>query len=271
VLHPTNAVSPGLIYARGQWTYSKGMFGPVRPLKREPMNDDRIIAIETSSPLGSVAIGQGPELVAEREFSTQTQHGRELLPTLDALCREHGWGPETFSFCFVSIGPGSFTGLRVAVTFARILALARHVRICAVPTLMVIVENCLSLPTLPQWPAVILDAKRSQVFGGVFELAADRYRAIVPAILASPEGILCGNPGPTAVMGEGIEYHRAAVDASGLTIIDPVHWRPRAAMVHRVGWRMASEGHFTPPRALIPHYIRRPEAEELWEKRQAAR
>src|SRR5712671_4542595 len=98
------------------------------------MKDEKIIAIETSSRVGSVALAEGPRLVAERTFETQTEpatadlrHGRELIPTLSALCREQGWRPSDISQCHVSIGPGSFTGLRVAVTFARTAALAGSV------------------------------------------------------------------------------------------------------------------------------------------------
>ena len=141
------------------------------------MHDSRIIAIETSSASGSVAIGQGPRINAERSFSTQTQHARELLPTLALLYQENGWRAGEVEECYLSIGPGSFTGLRVAVTFARHLALATGARLCPVPTLDVIAANALELPQPPARLAVILDAKRSQVFGAIFSFSGNAYRA----------------------------------------------------------------------------------------------
>ena len=100
-----------------------------------PVTEERIIAVETSGRKGSVALAAGPLVVATRTFATNVEHARELLPSVDSLVHEQGWTPRSLTQCHLSIGPGSFTGLRVAVTFARLLATASDVRICAVPTL----------------------------------------------------------------------------------------------------------------------------------------
>ena len=231
------------------------------------MNPPKIIAIETSGRRGSVALATGPELVGQRVFSADTDHARDLLPEADRLCREHGWQPGDIAQCHLSIGPGSFTGLRVAVTFARHLALASGAMLCAVPTLDVIAENCVRIEQPPPHLAVILDAKRGQVFAAVFSLEGGLYRRTVEAQMADPAEVFAAAPLPTAVVGEGIEYHRAAVEASGAEVLDRALWWPSAAGVHQVGWRMACAGEFTEPTHLIPHYLRRPEAVELWEKR----
>jgi hypothetical protein len=70
------------------------------------------------------------------------------------------------------------------------------------------------------------------------------------------------------VIGEGIDYHRAAVDASGAIVIDRSMWMPRAAGVYKLGRELSEASRFASPRELVPCYLRRPEAEELWEKRQ---
>ncbi len=234
---------------------------------RWEMSDEKIIAVETSGRHGSVALGRGPDLVAERDFATRQEHARELIPTLDRLCRDQGWAPGEFDQCHVSIGPGSFTGLRVAVTFARHLALAAGVRICAVPTLDVIAENCTSMPSAPRHLAVMLDAKRRQVFAAVYERAGKGYRRIVEPRMVGPARLLADAPRPITVIGEGIDYHREAVETSGAEVAEHALWWPRAAMVHRLGWRLAQQQRFTPARDLVPFYLRRPEAEEVWEKR----
>ena len=96
-----------------------------------PVTEERIIAVETSGRKGSVAIAAGPTVLASRTFATNVEHARELLPSVDILAREQGWTPQSITQCYLSIGPGSFTGLRVAVAFARMLAAAGNVRICA--------------------------------------------------------------------------------------------------------------------------------------------
>ena len=117
-----------------------------------------IIAVETSGRRGSVAIALGPDLVGRCEFSADMQHARDLLPEMDRLFREHQWRPADVDQCYLSIGPGSFTGLRVAVAFARHFALATSARVCAVPTLDVIAENCRGIEQPPEHLAVVLDA-----------------------------------------------------------------------------------------------------------------
>lgn len=240
------------------------------------MSPPRILAIETSGRRGSMALGLGDKLVADAPFATDAEHARDLLSTADALCRT--LGSQFFNevsqtpyldHCYVSIGPGSFTGLRVAVTFARHLALAMGVKIVAVPTLDVIAENARSLMTPPDRLAVVLDAKRSQVFGALYVRRDGPYERQQGPLLATPSELLAG--GSWSVIGEGVNYHREAIDAAGAATLDESLWWPRASLVHRIGWQLAQSAGFTPANELVPLYVRRPEAEELWERRHAPR
>lgn len=235
------------------------------------MQTIRIIGIETSSRRGSVALAEGPNVVAEAEFSTQTQHARELLPSLEELYGQVGWPRGKADHCYVSIGPGSFTGLRVAVAFARHMALAGATQIVAVPTLAVVAENCAAMGPPPSPLAIVLDAKRGQVFAAVFEWRSGAYHAVEAPHLANPRELIARYDGKIIVTGEGIDYHREAITKSGASVVDPAYWIPRAANVCRLGRRLAEQGAFTPARELIPLYIRRPEAEEVWENRQAGK
>lgn len=234
------------------------------------MNRDKIIAIETSGRQGSLALAVGPELLAEVPLGAEAEHARDLIPLLDKLLNDHDWTPRQIDQCHVSIGPGSFTGLRVAVAFARHLALACGVRLCAVPSLDVIAERCMEITPPPGRLAAILNARRREVFAAVFEQRDGRYHRIMEPRMIEPTALLtaCG-PG-TSLTGEGIESHREALEAAGVTLIDRRWWRPSAANVHRLGWRLASAGHFTASENLTPFYLRRPEAEEVWDKRHGA-
>jgi tRNA threonylcarbamoyladenosine biosynthesis protein TsaB len=238
------------------------------------MNSPRIIAIETSSRQGSVAAARGAELLAEAVFPTDQEHARELLPTLDALCRAQGWAAASIEQCCISIGPGSFTGLRVAVTFARHLALATGARICAVPTLDVIAENCATLADAPEVVTVILDAKKNLVFAAGFARRPGgtagefTYERILEPCMIEPTALFSKLPKPAAAIGAGLLHHQATMEAGGAIVLDQALWFPRAANVHKLGWRLAKQGRFTAARELVPFYLRRPEAEELWEKRQ---
>lgn len=234
------------------------------------MSLPRIIAIETSGRSGSVAVAEGDVLLEEAPFATDHEHARDLIPLIDRLVQNQGWARGSIAECHLSIGPGSFTGLRVAVTFARHLALACGAKICAVPTLDVIARNVLDLTVRPHDIAVLLDAKGGRVFGATYELSNNDYRRTTGPVLIEPARLLTTARVRPAVLGEGIPYHEKAMAESGVTVLGKEHWRPRAANVHRIGFGMSQSRLYTPANELVPLYVRRPEAEEIWEKRQAA-
>lgn len=231
------------------------------------MPPTRSIAIETSSRRGSVGLGEDDRWIVETDFAADVCHAAELLPAMAAMCRKVGWQVQTIGHVYVSIGPGSFTGLRVAATTARHLALALGARVVAVPSLQVIADGVCRLSLAPVHLAVVLDAKRKQVYAGAFELTAGWYEPVADPVVAEPGPWLTSLPRPLAVTGEGIAFHRTAIEAADATLLDASIGWPRAESVHRLGWRLAHQGRFTPPRELIPLYLRRPEAEEVWERR----
>jgi len=230
----------------------------------------RILAVETSSRNGSLALARGDRLLALRPFDQtrpRRDHAADMLPTLDAVMNELGWRPADIDEVYVSAGPGSFTGLRIAVTFARTLAQAVGARIVAVPTVEVLAANA---PTDVAHLAVVLDAKRGQVYTAVFSRAAPGrpLQSVVEVDLMTPAQMLARAPRPLHLLGEGIDYHREALRIGADVIELPRElWPPRADAVLRIGRPLARAGRFTPPAELVPIYIRRPEAEELWERR----
>src|SRR5262245_35991840 len=109
-----------------------------------------VLAFETSGALGSVALGRGQAVLGVRRFTRPRAHAVEFAPAVDALCREHGVITTSIAFVFVSAGPGSFTGLRIGITAARIMAMAVGARVVALPTLEVIAQNALEAQPRPR-------------------------------------------------------------------------------------------------------------------------
>lgn len=227
----------------------------------------RIVAIETSSALGSVALAEGDELRAVAELATTARHCQNLMPTIDALCRQTGWRPNDLDQVFVSAGPGSFTGLRISITIAKTLATALGLHIVAVPTMRVIAARAESLHQPPDRLAVVLDAKRRQVYASLFQLRDRQYQTVLDACLMTPAELLERAPRPLTLTGEGLTWHADAFQGHTIDWLDHDHRMPRAREVHRIGRRMAKRSEFTPPNDLIPIYIRIPEAEEKWAER----
>ena len=144
------------------------------------------LAFETSGMQGSVALGRGAEILGAQAFTGPRTHAIEFLPAVNALCRLWAVTPSDIRWVYVSAGPGSFTGLRIGITAARIIAFATGARIMAVPTLEGIAQNALEVPDPPERVVVILDAKRSRVYAATFVRRDGRYEPETEPVEADP-------------------------------------------------------------------------------------
>lgn len=228
-----------------------------------------ILALETSGRTGSVAVARGPELLATCTLAHTMRHASELMPAIAKLCAAQSWSSADLHQLYVSTGPGSFTGLRVAISIARALAQATGCQLVAVPTLDVIALNA---PPEADSVVVLLDAKRGQVFAARYLRRAAALERRSPPALVAPAQIVAEaakEGGPVWVLGEGVDYHRAALLGAGADVREVPRelWPARAAGVHQIGYGLAAHGAFTPRDALLPAYLRLAEAEELWRKR----
>ena len=226
------------------------------------------LALETSGPVGGVALGLDGKLLDAQTFPGPKAHAADLLPTIDALCRGHSVTPSMLSCVYVSIGPGSFTGLRVAVAAARMLAWSIGTKLVGVPTLEVIAQNALDDVDPPDEVAVILDAKRGRVYGDAFRRRGGMFCSDGEPAEMEPGRFLASRDPRCAVLGDGILHHRQAVDAARLRILPESLCLPRAETVLRLGHDRASRGLIQDSRTLIPIYVRPPEAQEKWLQRQ---
>jgi tRNA threonylcarbamoyladenosine biosynthesis protein TsaB len=108
-----------------------------------------ILAIETSGRLGSVALAEGEKLLAEKQFTGPMRHSAEIFTDIVSLLEQFNKKPTDLQQVYISIGPGSFTGLRIAVTIAKTIALANQTQIVAVDTLDCIAANVTSCVVRP--------------------------------------------------------------------------------------------------------------------------
>lgn len=234
----------------------------------------RALAIETSGRIGSIAAVLDGQVVGEESFAHGLAHAAQIIPIIDRLCRARSWAPRDVQELYVSAGPGSFTGLRIAITLAKMLALATGAKLVAVPTVRVLADNA---PADAANVIIVLDAKREQIFTARFRAAAGpqaargmqelRWIEEEGAHLDDLASMLARAPRPVHLLGEGIAYHRKfiPVDDAGVIVAAEQTWQARAAAVARIGTELARGGGFVDPLAFTPIYIRRPEAEEKWE------
>jgi tRNA threonylcarbamoyl adenosine modification protein YeaZ len=227
-----------------------------------------ILAIETSGRLGSVALAQGDKLLSESCFSGPMRHSAEIFPAIMDLLSRFNKKPEQIEHVYISAGPGSFTGLRIAVTFAKTLALANGAKIIAVDTLDCIAANVTHQDNSKRL-GVILDAKRGQFFIAVYEKTQDIiWQKILPDSLMTAEAFIdqfsnkptCGERSRTiSLTGEGLVFYKDKFAHKNILVLDEKFWNPSAANVHKLGWHKAQLGEFADPLTLIPNYIRGPD------------
>ncbi|MBL7215392.1 MAG: tRNA (adenosine(37)-N6)-threonylcarbamoyltransferase complex dimerization subunit type 1 TsaB [Phycisphaerae bacterium] len=237
-----------------------------------------VLAIETSGRVGSVAVGRGDTLLAESVFSGFMKQGAELFPQIRNMLMQVQASPSEIRQVIIAVGPGSFTGLRIAVTVAKMMYFTHQVKIVAVDSTDVLAENApIFMDNDTEKPVdcvcTILDAKRNLFYASVFERGSDGWLKIFGTQLVTSEEILAwlAGQGKKAVyfLGEGLVYYAEKFEAPFAVMLDKQYWAPRAGGLFRVGQKLAARGKFTNPHALTPLYIRKTEAEENWEKRQS--
>lgn len=226
-----------------------------------------MLAVETSGRSGSVALGLGDDILAETRFSGQMRHSAELFPAIDSLLERFKYKTEQIQHVYISAGPGSFTGLRIAVTVAKIIHLACRADIVAVNTLDMLAENARPLAEKGVISSesghlgVIIDAKRGEFFVGLFDWHDGKWQKAEPDELLSASEFVSRHgcrAGSISLLGEGLVFYADKFKADNICILDEKYWSGRAVNVFAVGRRMAKAGEFVEARALVPNYLRKP-------------
>lgn len=226
----------------------------------------QVLALETSSTGGSVALLDNDRVLLESPLQPGQRIAQSLAPTVDDILRKVGWRPGDIGLIAVTQGPGSFTGLRVGVTFAKTLAYAARAEAIGVNTLEAIAAQVpAAAPDAgPEFIAAVIDAQRQQLFEAAFrrgnngELENTRESNIV-----DNDRWLDELPRPITVTGPGLRKLFDKLSArTGVTVVDQQYWTPRAATVGQIGFRHYRSGRRDDFWKLSPLYYRKSAAEE---------
>lgn len=225
------------------------------------------LAIETSGRVGSFVIGSGDRIVESVDLPPQTGGAgsggsSQLMSMLDATCRRLTIAPKQIAEVYLSIGPGSFTGLRVGVTIAKMFAQVLGAKIVAVPTLDVVALNT---PDDVQHVAVGLNLKKETLYSGIYTRDGDAWRALCEPALRSIAEIFDLAPRPLALLGDPLPVIENKPE--NVTILPAAMARAQARHLWKLGRVAAAAGAYCDPLALVPLYVRPPEAVELWDAR----
>jgi len=226
------------------------------------------LAIETSAREGRVTLGRGATMLETAALPKRRRHNIELMPMIDALCQRHGVEKAAIEEVYVSLGPGSFTGLRIALATVKMLAMTLGVRVVGVPSVEVVAQNA---PSSADHVAVCLNLKRGTMHSQVFERRGEALAAISDARLRTIDELLEAAPRPVMLIGEMLpELPASAAHDAAVTVLGPAQAAPRSEVVWQLGRQRAEAGQFDDPLALSPLYVREPEAVTLWRAKQSA-
>lgn len=221
---------------------------------------DALLALDTSGPLGSVAVGRGPTVLARVTLSEPREHASGLVPAIDVALRMAGVSRRDFCGVVVGEGPGSFTGVRVAAATAKGLAHAWGVPLWAVSSLT---ASALASEA-GRVRYVLFDARGDRVYGACYGVGTVGVQELVAPHGGTLRDALAGDvPAGAVFLGEAADRHRAVIEAAGF----PVEGSQADCLA--VGLlRYLSLHPSTPPvsdpTGWEPAYIRASSAERLW-------
>ncbi|MEN6459732.1 MAG: tRNA (adenosine(37)-N6)-threonylcarbamoyltransferase complex dimerization subunit type 1 TsaB [Thermoguttaceae bacterium] len=223
----------------------------------------KILALETTDKVGGVAALCDANVLAELDLDKAAKSAQSLLPAMRQLLQQVGWTPQDVRLVAVSIGPGSFTGLRVGATAAKVFAYSVGAEVMAVSTLETIAAGATATPGQPL--SVVLDAQRGDVVTQWYALRdAQTVEPLGPEELIPADVWLARLTPGSLVTGPALGrlVHRLP---AGVMTLPPDCWRPRAAVVGRLAARYHGQGRRDDLWKLAPRYFRRSAAEEKWD------
>lgn len=223
----------------------------------------KILLVDTSGPVCGVAIASDGDLIYEAVMKNKMTHSQKVMPMVeDALLRSDLALPDMDAFAAV-VGPGSFTGVRIGVATAKGLAEAGHKSCIAVDALEALAENGRFFDGII---CPILDARAGQVYGAAFRGGKSPERLMEDEALKLPEFLdrIEAFGGPYLFVGDGIGVHRAAIEerlGENSRFHSPAQALLRPGCAALLAEQKMQAGEILSPDALLPLYLRAPQAE----------
>jgi tRNA threonylcarbamoyl adenosine modification protein YeaZ len=230
----------------------------------------KLLVLESSGLVASVALMEENSMICEFTMNHKKTHSQTLLPMVDEMMKITGFNKKELDAVAISKGPGSFTGLRIGSATAKGLAQALNIPVVSISSLEGLAANLYGTSDLI---CPIMDARRSQVYAGIFQYEGERLEtrmeddAIAVADLIE---ILNQKGEPVIFLGDGVPVYEKLLE-EGLKVpyrFAPAHMnRQRAGAVGVLAVQYYKEGKVESSRDHKPEYLRKSQAErELLEK-----
>ena len=213
----------------------------------------KVLAFDTSSKALSLAILEDKQVLAETTINIKENHSITLMPAIDFLMASLDWTPKDLDRIVVAEGPGSYTGLRIAVATAKTLAHTLNIELVGMSSLLALVpyqQEGLFVP--------LMDARRNNVYAGFYENAKPvmpaahlPFERVIELIKGASQVTFVGEVGPFV---EQIQEHLPRTNYKETL--------PNAANLALLAWDKEADSLHD----FVPNYLKRVEAEENWLK-----
>lgn len=221
----------------------------------------KLLAVETATMLGGVAVMDGATLLAESRINVRVTHSERLMKEIDHVLGVAGLELGDIDAFGFSAGPGSFTGLRVGLSTIKGLVYATGKRLVVVSTLEAFAWN---VPFSEHQVCPLLDARRKEVYGAVFRWSGEGFTMVIGEKAVKIGDLLKNIEASTVFLGEGaILYQETIAEFLGDKALfgAPQHMVPSPASVAALCMGKALNGEFSDAMTAVPAYLRRSEAE----------
>jgi len=224
----------------------------------------KIIGMDSSGMTASVAIVEDSHLVAEYSVNYKKTHSQTLVPMLDEVSKMTELDLKTVDAIAIAKGPGSFTGLRIGSATAKGLGLALNIPIVEIPTTDGLAYNFYGTDRLI---CPIMDARREQVYTGLYEFKEDKLNTILPATAEPIEETIkrVNEAGRSVIfLGDGVDVFKETILEN---VKVPVTFAPAsrcmqsAASIATLGMEYLKEGKTVAASEHVPDYLRLSQAE----------
>ena len=215
-----------------------------------------LLAVDTATRFASLALHDGLQVRYEATWEADRRHTVHLAPRIAAVMEDLGIGPRDLSGVAVTLGPGSFTGLRVGMALAKGLAMANRIPLVGVPTLDVVA----AAQGKDRRPLVaVLQAGRGRICVAMYRWRRG-WRCREGPTLTTWEGLAEAIERPTLLCGEvdarGLEVMEGLGDR--VEILPPAFRLRRAAFLAELAWERVRQGDTDDPATLTPIYLHGP-------------
>ena len=223
----------------------------------------RILALETSEKNAAVAAWEKDRLILE--IRPEGRSAQTLAPAIQELLDRLGWKSRAVQCVAVGIGPGSFTGLRVGMTTAKMFAYATGAKLIGIDTLEALAAAVQSeTKRIPKKVSVAVDAQRGEVVAQNFEIDGDLPVPLGPQrIIPAEKWWSFGKESGDSISFSGPVLHRIEKNVPDEILLeDRTCWSPQASFIGKIASKRFQQGKFDDLWTLLPRYSRPSAAEE---------